>query len=420
MSSRSPRKPLPEPAMNEQTRLSSRLVYALAAIVILAPTQFAIEVMKKNYLSLVDPLVWLVFCIWLIGAVKSGTLRTLKIPLVFPVLFVALSALSLIHTPNPIRSASKIAQLAEYFIAAFILFSAAMADEKARKTILNTFLVVSSVVILLGVVQYFRSGVTDFQVKATFGNSNVFGGFLSLALPLMFGLSLCETSVKRRIWFLLIIGAGLVATLSGGTFLAVALAFAVLSMARGWKYFAGYAVLLLLAVFIVLPNLPRHNLTALKDSIAPFNENGDLSRRYAEWQAAVEMTQEHPLLGVGSGCYQEKIGAFYGVIPVVGGTAAQADSQNLFLVLSSSVGLPGLIAFLGLLLFSAAQAARGLAGSAEAAGKGLYLGVLGSLIAFSVNSIWSPLLVRGIGIPLVIILTFAFYRKAVTATPPQV
>ncbi len=394
--------------------VSKTVTFGLLAIVLLAPTQYGVEVMKKVHLSPVDPLIGITFLIWLYGLVRTGSWRSVRAPVLPSLLFVGLAALSLISTSNRLRTASEFIQFAEYFIAAYLLFVIALADRPTFNAVLKMFLIVSSAVVLLGFAQYLWPDVENFKVCGTFNNSHVFGGFLSLILPLLFGLMLYADGWFWRLACLVVILAGLVATLAGGTFLALAVAFAVLAMCKGWKVFTGYAILFFLLVFLVMPILPRHNLAVLKDSVSLFNEDGDMSRRYIEWQAATEMTQEHPLLGVGAGCYQDKIGTFYGVLPIIGGSAAQADSQNLYLVLAGSIGLPGLAAFLGLLLFGFAQAARKLMEAAEPAQKGLYLGLVGSLLAFSVNSLWSPLLVRGIGIPLVILLAFATSRSAYT------
>lgn len=389
--------------------ISRWVVLGLVAIVLLAPTQYGIKV-GKNHLSLVDPVVWATFAAWLFSLVKTGGWRTLRVNLVFPVLFVLLAALSLIRAPNLLRSGFKLLQHAEYFIAAYLLFITALADRKVFRLLLAVFLGVSALAVLAGVVHYATPAMAPFQVRSFFGNSSVFGGFLALALPLIFGLALMVDNVRWRIGLLAVVLAGVAVTLSGGTFLALALAFAGLAMARGWKGFVATAAVLLAVVFLVLPHLPRHNPDALRESIAFFDDDGQFARRYAEWQAAVEMTREHPLLGVGSGCYQERIGEFYGIIPVVPGSAAQADSQNLYLVLAASVGLPGLAAFLGLLLYALRQAVLGLVRETDLLRKGVYLGAAGSIAAFMINSLWSPLLVRGIGIPLVLILAFAAAR----------
>ncbi len=414
-------------AMKQEAPRVSRWVAAgLLGIVILAPTQYGVEVMKKVHLSPVDPLIGITFLVWLAGMVRTGAWRAIRAPMAWPILFVALAALSVVSSTNRLRSASEVVQFAEYFMAAYLLFVTSLSDRATFRMVLNVFLAVAGVVILFGLGQYLWPAVADFKVRATFNNSHVFGGFLSLVLPLLFGMMLYTEGVWRRLAFLPVILAGLVATLSGGTFLALTLAFGVLAMVRGWKCFASVMAIFFLLVFLAMPLLPRHNLDVLKNSISLFNEEGDLSRRYIEWQAATEMVQEHPLLGVGAGGYQDKIGTFYGILPVVGGTAAPADSQNLYLVLAGSIGLPGLAAFLALLGFGAAGAAKGFLGrdGLEASRKGLYLGIIGSLLAFSVNSFWSPLLVRGVGIPLVIILALATarpgYIRSATRSPTSV
>jgi putative inorganic carbon (HCO3(-)) transporter len=403
----------------------------LMAILVLAPTQISLELIRNQagglalslgtgehshvtvaHLSLVDPVVWLTFALWLAGQLYTGAWRAWKADkLILPVLLVVLTALSLVKTPNLVKSANKILQQAEYFIAAYLLFITALSEPKGFRKLLNVFLGVASVVVLIGFAQYWMPSVEPFKVRSTFLNSNVFGGFLSLALPLMFGLFLGETDWRRRAWLLVVILAGATAVLSGGSFLGLALAFGCVALGRGWKPFLAYAVLLFLLAFLVLPHLPRGNLEVQKESVELFNADGDMGRRYPEWQAAVEMIREHPLLGVGSGCYQEKIGTFYGTIPIVPGSAAQADTQNLYLVLAASIGLPGLVAFLGLLLGAGAAAARKAVLAADTRSNGLFLGVAGSVAAFAVNSIWSPLLVRGIGIPLVFILALALARE---------
>jgi O-antigen ligase len=399
--------------------LLSKIVTAgLLAIVFFAPTQHGVELVKKSHLTLVDPLVWLTFGLWFISACRSGAGRDIfRVPLLFPLLFVAASALSLLNTPNPLRSAGTVVQNIEYFLAAYLLFASAAADPAKRKLILNMFLVVSALVILLAVSQYAMPGRSDFQVCAAFDNANVMGGFLALVLPLVYGLWLHEQDAERKVACLVVMAGGFGVVLAGGSLLALVVAFAVLSMFRGRFYFAGFAAIFLLGFFLVLPQLPRHNPEVLRQSVALFNDEGAVARRYSEWQAAADMTREHPLIGVGSGCYQDRIGEFYGILPIEGGKAAQPDSQNLFLVLSASIGLPGLACFAGLLLAGMAQAARGYFSAGPAAEKGLYLGAWGSLIAFSINAIWSPLLVRGIGIPLVIILAFAASHE--TAAPDE-
>ena len=67
-----------------------------------------------------------------------------------------------------------------------------------------------------------------------------------------------------------------------------------------------------------------------------------------------------------------------------------------------------LLAFLALLA-CAARAARTACAPARSLRAALAQGVAGSLIAFAITAVWHPLLVRGIGLPLVFLLALAYH-----------
>lgn len=395
--------------MNALRDMLRRCVWpGLLAIVILSPTQWALEIAKHTYLSLADPLIWGVFLLWLATARTAAGPRSLRFPPLFVVLFLVVAALSVTRAIHPMKSVKDILQWAEYFVAAFMLFANAP-DAKQVPRLLTVFLILASAVILLGVVQYLTPGLADFKVRATFANRNVFGGYLCLVVPLATGVALYETSRWRRVWLAGTVAAALLVVLSGAALLALLLTLALLLLLRGEGVFlAGAAALIALLVF-VLPHLPRHNDAALDESLRIFNDQNEVALRYTEWQAATVMIQEHPLLGVGIGNYQDNIGGYFGVLPRPTGTV-EPDSENQYLVIAASTGLPGLACFLGLLLASGTAAARRFFETTDPRAKGMALGLLGSILCFSLCCIWNPLIVRGIGVQFALILALAFRR----------
>lgn len=377
-------------------------MFGLLAIVVVAPTQYSFEIREKTYLSLVDPLIWLVCLLWLVHLLKARKLTSIKPPPIVSVLFVLMAALSTVKAVNLFTSLKDVFQLVEYFIAAFLLFACNIDSGKALKRILYVFLGTASVIILFGLVQYLNPSIEDFKVGATFGNRNVFGGYLSLILPLMYGLMLFDRNRARHAWFGSAILIGFAINLAGGTFLALLLSVAVLSILKSHRVFLAFAAVALLGAVLVLPCLLRNNGAVLHDSVRLYDSENNPSMRYTEWQAGIAMVKKNPFLGVGIGNYQNNIRGYYGTLPSPP-TAAEPDSQNLYLVLASSVGLPGLACFLGMLFFFSIKAIGVYFRSTDRFERGLALGLFGSIIAFSINSIWSPLLVRGIGVPLVLI-----------------
>lgn len=416
--------------MNRYAGLLQRLVwFGLLAIVVLSPTQYSVEIAKKTFVSLADPLVWGVFVLWVFGiAIRrwapgslpaSDCARDVKLhyPPLMVTLFLLIAVLSAVRAIHPLKSVKDIVQWVEYFGVAFMLY-ANVPDRGRTRQLLDVFLVVAAGVVLVGCVQYLQPGIVDFKVRSTFGNRNVFGGYLALVVPLMAGVALYETCWWRKAGLLAAVTLSLLVTLSGGALIAMGLTLALLCMLRGKVAFAVFAVAFCLIVLVVLPRLPRHNDVVLDESLRLFNDKNEVALRYTEWQAAMIMTSENPWLGVGIGNYQDNIGGYFGVLPRPTGVV-EFDSENLYLVMVSSTGWLGLACFLGVLLTFGIRAARQFFSSTDPRQTGLALGSLGALLSYSICCIWHPLLVRGIGIPLAIICAFTFLLERIPDAEPS-
>lgn len=391
-----------------QRHLDTAVSAGIVLILLTAPTQYSIAVFGDINLSLVDPLVWVVGALWFLRLLWGREIKWVRSAPLVTALFVLMGALSIIRADNRLAAAKDLFQWVEYFGVAFLLFASGLDRCVRLRTACYVFFGIGTAIVGWAVVEYFIPSIPDVDVSASFGNRNVLGGFFSLLLPLMYGWLLWDRHWGRRIWLGTAIVAGVTVTLSGGSLLAIILSCAVLSLLRGQPVFIGYAAAVVLLLGVGLWHLPRENAWTLHESIAFFEPDGTPTQRYPEWQAALVMAEENPFLGVGLGNYQTNVGRYYGTVPNLA-KAAEPDSQNLYLVLASSIGLPGLLFFAGTLLYflmtGFAAAARG--GADDAWMRGLAAGSAGALLAFSINCIWSPLLVRGIGIPLVLVMALA-------------
>ena len=145
------------------------------------------------------------------------------------------------------------------------------------------------------------------------------------------------------------------------------------------------------------------------NSVALYEEDGQPAPRYPEWQAAAWMIAEHPVVGVGPGNYQRKIGSYFMTVPRSARDKNESDVeiQNQYLVLAATTGLPGLLAFLAMIV-GAVRAAVLFLSSNDANGrecyKGLQHGLVAGLLAFCAVLVWHPLLIRGIGLVFVAML----------------
>ena len=398
--------------------LLRRALFALTALTLfLSPTQLG-PFARIPTLTVADALLVVVSGVFALCVAQRAVKP--RAPSPFAIAFLVFGAVSVAAAEQRGEAVKNVVQWFFYFGMAWMAFRAALDDASARRVMLRTAAVAALCTVLLALAQFVRTAGTEIvggdvpwwlhpgeDVRALFGNRNVLAGFFALSLP--FGAALALSSGVAR-WMRVAGGvaalAGVCCTLSGAA--AIALAVAVLAMAamRGRAALACAFGAVLLTVVVVHPHLPRRTELAdpWMDSIALHTPSGEVSRRYPDWECAWLMATESPWTGVGAGNYQKAISP-YRRIPTPPG-APEPDTQNLFLVLAASVGIPGALAFVAMLLDGMARAAKAT-GGADAGRGALALGAFGSLLAFCIAAIWHPLLVRGIGIPLAFVLAAA-------------
>ena len=344
------------------------------------------------------------------------------------VVFVALVAVSAFFGGNLRDGLKEWLQIALYFLVGERVMATTLEiwDEKWERRASGMLLVIGGATAAFALVQYFSPDPDVFPlclrpglaVRGAFGNNNVLCGFYALLLPFAFSLTL----EGGRPWWLraalvLLVVAGLMTIFSGAALAIVAAVMSATAFHRCRILGVATALVLLGAFFLVAPELPRDNFTAAVQSVELYHsdsgsvrysdeengvltwEAGEPTRRYPEWQAALTMSFEHPMVGMGPGSYQRNIGPFYDVVPRATGPN-EPDTQNLYLVIASTMGYPALFAFLAI-LYAAWNTGRDK--EADAFQRAAAAGIA----AFSLAAIWHPLLVRGLGIPLVFLLAIA-------------
>jgi hypothetical protein len=97
--------------------------FGLLAIVVISPTQYGLEVAKRTYVSIADPLIWAVFVLWLLTAAGGAAPRRWSFPPLMVALFILMAALSAARAIHPLKSVKDIFQLVEYFVVVLMLFA---------------------------------------------------------------------------------------------------------------------------------------------------------------------------------------------------------------------------------------------------------------------------------------------------------
>ena len=390
--------------------------WAIFASIVAAPTQWDIGHWLGGHVTLAEPFILAAAFCWLIRvAAQNAWWRSVR-PLPWPVaLFVLAAVLSIfmVEREGMVDALRETAKVLEYFVVAYILYDDLLRQQpRSLRTVLYLMLGVTVGVVLLAAVQYFISSDPIHGVVGAFKSRNVLGGWLALLLPVIFGVALHAENLLLRAGLLVLVAGGLLVDLSAASLGAILLLLLLLAATRGWRAFAITALAATCWVAVVTPNIgrfkvpdaraPQNSQQVLLRSIALYTPDGQPERRYPQWQSAAEMIFSYPWLGVGLGNYQRYVEQYTGTRPMPTGPS-EPDIQNLYLVIGSTMGLPALFAFFALLLTPVGLAAVAAARH-EHWRKGVVCGLAGGLVAFSITAIWHPLLVRGIGLHLVLVL----------------
>jgi O-antigen ligase len=389
--------------------LSRFVQFGLLAIVILAPSQFSIR-MFSAHVSPVDPLIWFTLALWGVSLLRSErpvASLVSRCPPPENLFFLFLCALSICKAQSAFESVKELIQIAEYVLAAYVLFAFGPLEGITDiRRLTRLFIAVGGIVVAIGCAQYFMPSIEPFYVRSTFGNRNSYGGFLAIFLPLVLSLLLFEARSRiEKILLGSILVGGFVTVLSAASLFGILIGGLVVSALHSRQAGFGWIGAVLLFC-LLLPYTPRRNAEILAESIRIYDEQVQVEPRYTEWQSSVSMWRENPILGVGIGNYQRNIGMYYGFLPLPEGPK-EHDNNNLFLVIASSTGILGLA---GLVLLLASWLGtclrfRDMSGSSFRSSLGF--GAAGGIVAFSINSIWSSLMIRGVFLCVVIVVAMA-------------
>jgi len=200
-------------------------------------------------------------------------------------------------------------------------------------------------------------------------NPNILGGTLALILPLSLALALHWQWARWRwlpllLWApIVVMGNGLILSQSRSSWLALGIA----SLLLGWLLLSTSSLIasrsgnrsvrrrrVLGGVFVVGLLVALGGLwymgathTLLPPELQQSTQTS-LVRRMDIWRLSLQMVASNPLTGIGLGNYEAAFTVSFPTLPLTQGRVAPPHAHNLFLQLALDLGLPGLLAYLGL------------------------------------------------------------------------
>lgn len=309
----------------------------------------------------------LLFASWFATALTSrdtGSTRLPNIPAVFPVFCIALlawSAISVVWSESAgVATTSTTSYLLNMLM--FPIVAVAVRRREQLLWVLAAFVFGAVVSVLYGFVNPVTAGQGDFgRLAGGLGDANDQAAVLVAAIPIAIGLSVAwkdRLPLRMAAWAGAVLClVGVVNTLSRGGLIALAVVMLAAVVFSGpWRPWAT-ALLLTVTVgtavyFVALaPNSARARVTMT-----------NTSGRDDIWKVARRMIATHPITGVGSGNFQ--VSAIHYVSQA--GPLTEATlivdvphvAHNIYLELLADLGIPGLVAFLGIVVSCLAAAGR--------------------------------------------------------------
>ena len=248
-----------------------------------------------------------------------------------------------------------------FFIIAYIFFSF-IKDIKYVKTIIISLIVVSLIIALSSIYQFYDGGFNlvdvalgmRHRISSIISNPLKASTFFILTLPLVltFGLSNKYKDNKKFFLFIaatLLIGLLLIISRSAIFVIFLSVMFIIYQLNKSWfKKSIIIMFIITLLFFLIEP---------LYDSISLlFKIKIGLSQRDYFWEMAFNVIKDNPIIGIGPGSFSYEVFNYSPVlldswpgrviIDLYMATQGENPSHNIFLKFASDMGIPGIVSIL--------------------------------------------------------------------------
>ena len=400
----------------------------IIAMIVLIPTIF-----YPRVINIFDPIKTLTFSLlvivglmlWGFNILKKEELKIISNPLNIPVLsFIIICVLSLIWSNSPFISLKEL----PLFLAGPLLYFIIVNDiynERQINRIISAILIMGGLFGIYGILQYngidFSFWIGNYgrgKVFGLFGNVGYFAEYLILPLPI--AISLFLVSKNKTIKILLLIGiltmaSTITLTFTRTSYLSLVISFIFMLLlfviSRGKRLFKENkkifiviltAIVLIVSLFVIPTSLNEKGtiLSKIKErvSISQLGSEFSTGRRVAIWKYTIPMIKDYPLLGSGIGSFKYNSLRYQAKFFDQGDNRALypygvADkTHNEYLQLGAELGIIGLIIFIWLIFAYFNYGLKILKREKDRYKQGVIIGLMGSVMAFLIDSIfWFPL-----------------------------
>lgn len=273
----------------------------------------------------------------------------------------------------------------------------------------------------LGPASFSVGGLT--RAYSTFGQPNPFAGYLEVTVPVLVALvgawlrsdyrNLLRQAFGRVVLVLAVIGsvlglAALAFSQSRGGWVGAAAGLGLVIWLTGGAARWVSVALTVLAIVVVLvtptagwvTSRLTSSVVSLGTEVQVTPQNFAIQERLAHWRAGINMTRDHPLLGVGAGNFTPN---FRTETPVWRFRVSRGHAHNAYIQAAAQSGLVGLVVYGMLVVAVGLYLRRAWQRAGHSAARVLVIGAIGVSMAFAVHNIFDYLHVLSLGVQLSVV-----------------
>ena len=255
---------------------------------------------------------------------------------------------------SPEMAYAALIELLKALVIFFVVMNALRTPQQLRSYIL-LFLVAFLIYPARGALQNYVTGNRYFGRavwNGIYANPNDLAAITLLALGLTLAIATVNTQNARvrraAIAFVPVTVVIILLTQSRGTFIGLLAGFgpAILSRVRRRPTLAGPVLIVVVLAAVLVPAAAWHRFEGISkvtssQTIGEADQYGSAAQRLAILENGWRIFMDHPLLGVGIGCYNQANARY---APGLG----RRDAHNTYISLGAEMGIPGLLLWLGL------------------------------------------------------------------------
>ena len=223
------------------------------------------------------------------------------------------------------------------------------------------------------------------QLNALGFSPNLVGGMVGVLIPVTVAQFLFGRGRVARLLAgaaSVLLGLALVLSQSRGALIGVGLAFVVMGVLRDRRFWLVVFAAGLIAGAATYQIGLQRTVAFLSGSTSVESIHG----RFEVWERAIYMIQDFPFTGIGLGTFEKVTPLLYPLF-TIGPDAGVPHSHNVYLQAGVEYGLPGMVAFMGVLAALVLTGWSGVRAARTSAWHGLAIGLLGALVVFMVHGL---------------------------------